>query len=165
MTPMIRRNVRFGSYVARKIGQMPEDHRHEDPPSITTIRGGGRRMTQQRQAIWDLITDDPDSHLSAEGIADRLPSIHKATVYRTLELLVDEGLLLRTDLGGDRAYYEPAREHPHHHLVCERCGKVSHIHDEELGDLRRRVQAATGYVLGSRDISFYGLCPTCQTRA
>lgn len=108
---------------------------------------------------------DPEQHLSAEDVVKRvqaqLPGVNTSTVYRTLDLLVDEGLLLRTDLGADRAYYEPARGHAHHHLVCERCGAVDHFHDE-LADLRERVRASSGYELGTGEITLFGLCPTCR---
>jgi Fur family transcriptional regulator, ferric uptake regulator len=109
---------------------------------------------------------EPDTHLSADEIVDRvrgqIPDVNPSTVYRTLELLVDEGLLLRTDLGADRAYYEPAHEHPHHHVICERCQAVVHIHDHVLGDLPTRIETAAGYKLGTREISFYGLCANCR---
>jgi Fur family ferric uptake transcriptional regulator len=115
--------------------------------------------------IWNVLLAEPDGHLSADEIVERvrkrLPRVNPSTVYRTLEILVDDGLVLRTDLGGDRAYYEPAREHSHHHVVCERCGRTSHLHDETLGDLRARIEKDTGYRLGEREISFFGLCPSC----
>ena len=85
-----------------------------------------------------------------------------STVYRTLDVLVEAGLALRTDLGGDRVFYEPAHEHPHHHLVCERCGAVRHVHDDALGDLRTRVEASSGYTLAPREITLFGTCPDCR---
>jgi Fur family ferric uptake transcriptional regulator len=129
------------------------------------LRKSGRRLTRQRRVIWNVLLEDPQDHLSAEDIAERvrkrLPRVNTSTVYRTLDILVEDGLLLRTDLGGNRAYYEPVREHPHHHVVCERCGKVTHLHDEALGDFRARIEADSGYRLGGREISFFGLCPSC----
>ena len=123
-------------------------------------------MTRQRELIWETLTSEPERHLSAddlvESVRGRMPQVSPSTVYRTLDLLVDEGLVLRTDLGGGRGYYEPAREHAHHHLVCEQCGTVVHLHDEELGDLPRRVRSSTGYVLGPGEITLFGLCPACQ---
>jgi Fur family transcriptional regulator, ferric uptake regulator len=150
------------------IERVPPDDRHEHspPPDPASLRHSGRRLTRQRQAIWDVLLADPDAHLSAEDVVERaraqLPSVNTSTIYRTLELLVDEGLLLRTDLGADRAYYEPARDHAHHHVICERCGKVSHLHEETLGDLRGRIERASGYVVGNREISFFGLCEECR---
>ena len=129
------------------------------------LRRSGRRLTRQRRVIWEVLVAEPGRHLSAEDVVERvrerLPGVNTSTVYRTLEILVDDGLLLRTDLGGDRAYYEPVRDHQHHHVVCERCGKVTHLHDGTLGDLAARVEQDSGYRLGEREISFFGICPSC----
>ena len=145
---------------------MPSRSRpHDAPAEVPTLRRSGRRLTRQRRLIWESLLAEPDQHLSAEDIVERvharLPSVNTSTVYRTLELLVEDGLLLRTDLGAGRAYYEPVREHAHHHVICERCGTVAHLHDETLGDLRARIESATGYRLGEREISFFGTCRTC----
>jgi Fur family ferric uptake transcriptional regulator len=139
---------------------MAHDHAHE-LPGADALRAHGRRVTRQRRLIWDALTAEPDSHVSADEIAGRT-GLDASTVYRTLDVLVREGLATRTDLGTGRAFFEPAQEHLHHHVVCERCGAVAHLHDEELGDLRRRVEQASGYVLSTSDISFFGLCPSCR---
>lgn len=143
-----------------------EAHEHSPERGPEALRGQGRRLTRQRQAIWEALVAEADKHLSADEIVDQvrdqLPDVNPSTVYRTLDLLVDEGLLLRTDLGADRAYYEPAHEHPHHHVICERCQAVAHVHDSVLGDLSARIESATGHSLGTREISLFGLCPTCR---
>jgi Fur family ferric uptake transcriptional regulator len=116
--------------------------------------------------IWEVLAADPDAHLSAHDVCERVrasvPSVTPSTVYRTLDVLVEAGLALRTDLGEDRVFYEPAHEHPHHHLVCERCGAVRHVHDEVLGDLRARVEAGSGYALAARELTLFGTCPDCR---
>src|SRR5262249_19890786 len=107
----------------------------------------------------------PERNLSADNVVERvreqLPQVNASTIYRTLDLLVEEGLLLRMDLGRDRAFYEPAHEHPHHHLVCKRCGAVEHLHDEALGDLRERIRTGSGFELGSGEITLFGRCRDC----
>jgi Fur family ferric uptake transcriptional regulator len=142
------------------------EHAHATGVGPSELRAKGKRLTRQRQLIWETFAADPDRHLSAENVVERvreqLPQVNTSTIYRTLDLLVDEGLLLRTDLGRDRAFYEPAREHAHHHLVCERCGAVEHLHDEHLGDLRERVRAESGFALGSTEITMFGLCSACR---
>ena len=147
---------------------MADARRHTHPTSadVASLRRSGRRLTRQRQAIWNVLLAEPEQHLSAEQVVaqvrEQLPRVNASTIYRTLEVLVEDGLVLRTDLGGDRAYYEPAREHLHHHVICERCGKVAHLHETALGNLRARVEKESGYVLGNREISFYGLCGNCR---
>jgi Fur family transcriptional regulator, ferric uptake regulator len=144
------------------------EHSHDAAELSDDLRAKGRRMTRQRTLIWQTFTEDSEQHLSAEDVVERvhrqLPQVNPSTVYRTLELLVEEGLLLRTDLGEGRAFYEPAREHAHHHLVCEDCGAVSHFHDEVLGDLSRRIRTSTGYVLGAGELTLFGLCADCASR-
>jgi Fe2+ or Zn2+ uptake regulation protein len=143
-----------------------DEHEHEPSGHPAGLRGSGRRLTRQRRAIWDALLADPGAHLSADDVVERvraeLPGVNPSTVYRTVALLVEEGLLLRTDLGGDRAFYEPAHEHPHHHLVCERCGSVAHIHDDVLGDVADRIEQAAGFTLGSGELSLFGLCADCR---
>ncbi len=145
-------------------------HAHAGPgDAAQLLRSRGLRVTDQRLSIWQALTAESGTHLSAEELTALVqashPGVHAATVYRTVDLLVDEGLVARTSFGGDRAYYEPLAEHPHHHLVCDRCGQVAHLHDDVLGDLPGRLEAESGYSLGSGEITFRGLCPACATIA
>ena len=144
---------------------MAHEHTHR-PPGPDALRQAGRRLTRQRRLIWDALVERPDSHLSADDVVERvrtqLPTVDPSTVYRTLDMLVREGLVRRTDLGTGRAFFEPTQEHLHHHVVCERCGAIVHLHDEEVGDVRQRVERASGYTLSRSDLSFYGLCPACS---
>jgi Fur family transcriptional regulator, ferric uptake regulator len=148
--------------------QPARGHEHGVVADPSQLRSKGKRMTRQRRLIWETFLAESDGHLSADDVVERvgaqLPHVNASTVYRTLDLLVEEGLLLRTDLGGDRAHYELAREHAHHHLVCERCGAVTHFHDEVLGDLAQRIKRASGYTLGNAEITLFGLCRTCGTK-
>jgi Fe2+ or Zn2+ uptake regulation protein len=148
----------------------PHGHPHEEPAGPAQLRSRGRRLTRQRALIWAALTEEPDRHLSAGDIAARvraeLPRVNPSTIYRTLDLLVAEGLVLRTDLGAGRVFYEPAHDHPHHHVVCRSCGAVAHVHDDVLGDLRERVDAACGFALGrEEEVTLFALCPACRYRA
>jgi Fur family ferric uptake transcriptional regulator len=144
----------------------PHGHAHIPPRGPAELRSQGRRLTRQRALIWAVLTAEPDRHLAAAEVAERvrgeLPRVNSSTIYRTLELLVDEGLVLRTDLGAGRVFYEPAHDHPHHHVVCRGCGAVAHLHEEVLGDLRARVAAASGFMLGEEELTLFGRCPGCS---
>jgi Fur family ferric uptake transcriptional regulator len=144
----------------------PHGHTHSAPPGPAYLRSRGRRLTRQRESIWAALTAEPDRHLSAADLAGRvradLPRVNVSTVYRTLELLVEEGLVRRTDLGGDREFYEPAHDHRHHHVVCRTCGGVAHVHDEVLGNLRESVSLACGFDICEEEITLFGFCPACR---
>src|SRR5262249_23159078 len=129
---------------------------------VASIRSRGRRLTSQRAVIWEALVARGSSHLSAAELADALPLLHRSTVYRTLDVLVEDGLVLRTDLGGDRSYYELAAEHHHHHVVCTGCGEIAHVHDDAIAAAVACVQAAPGYVLAPQELTFAGLCPGCS---
>jgi len=135
---------------------------------VASIRARGRRLTPQRALIWDVLVERGDRHVSAAEVADavhaRAPEVHRSTVYRTLDVLVEDGLVLRADLGGDRSYYELAAEHHHHHVVCTGCGAVAHVHDEAIAAAVACVQAASGYRLAQQELTFAGLCPDCAAR-
>lgn len=143
------------------------EHGHQhDLPSASVLQERGKRLTVQRAAIWDVLVARPDLHLSADEVATqvkgRLPQVNPSTVYRTLDVLVEEGLVRRTDLGTGRAVFEPAHEHKHHHLVCDGCGVVVHVHDDVLGPLAPRIEEQSGFRLGDRELTLFGLCSDCQ---
>ena len=137
---------------------------HTHPPhalaEVTSIRVGGRRVTRQRALIWDVLMQSEGRHLSARDVAAALPELHQATVYRTLDVLVAEGLARRTGIDG-RALYEVAAEHLHHHVVCTACGAVQHVHDESVRSALQKVARESGYALVDEELMFRGLCPAC----
>lgn len=147
----------------------PHGHAHPPPVGPASLRASGRRVTRQRELIWAALTAVPDEHLSVDEIEARvrehLPRVNASTIYRSLDVLVEEGLVLRTQLGGDRTFYEPAHEHRHHHVVCRSCGAVAHVHDDLLGDLPARVEATSGYTLGDDEVTLFGRCPACRDAA
>lgn len=93
-------------------------------------------------------------------VQEEFPHINISTVYRTLELLVELDLVRETHLGPARRFFEVEEEVPHHHLVCESCGRVTHVHDEDLGDLSLLLRRNQGFAV--REVTMFGLCETCQ---
>jgi Fur family transcriptional regulator, ferric uptake regulator len=147
-----------------------KQHRHAPRrlEDVASIRGRGRRVTRQRALIWDALLRADGTHLSAREVADAVraaaPELHQATIYRALDLFVDEGLVRRTEFGDGRALYEIAAEHRHHHVVCTSCGAVVHVHDDALRGAFEQVARETGFALGDTELTFYGTCRTCRAK-
>jgi Fur family ferric uptake transcriptional regulator len=128
-----------------------------------TLQELGYRLTPQRVLVWDVLRQS-GSHMSAEEVCARVqkqfPHINMSTVYRTLELLAGLGLVRETHLGPTRRFFEVEEEAPHHHLVCDLCGRVTHIHDEDLGNLNDALGAGQGFV--PRELTVFGRCRDCE---
>ena len=127
------------------------------------LRQGGYKLTPQRCAILDAISHS-NEHLTPAEIHDRIrqdnPHVGLVTVYRTLELLVELGLVRETHLGPGRRFFEVEEEVPHHHLVCEECGAVVHVHGEDLPGLGTAIHGRTGFTL--REVTVFGTCRGCK---
>ncbi len=142
-------------------------HVHPQPSlrEVASIRSRGRRVTRQRALIWDALVRAQGRHLSAREVTEAVqgvaPDLHQATIYRTLGVFVADGLVRRSEFEG-RAVYEVAAGHRHHHVVCTRCGAVTHVHDAALRAALARVEAESGYALASAELTFYGACPACR---
>jgi Fur family ferric uptake transcriptional regulator len=138
------------------------------------IRNRGMRMTIPRQLVAEVL-EDAEGYLSAEEIYSRIrtdyPAIGLATVYRTLVLLNEMGIVDRYNFGEGRARYiaaeDKSAEH-HHQLVCERCFKVINYSDfiEDEQELYRRVEAVLsekhGFKINKHIVQFHGICPDCR---
>jgi len=134
---------------------------------VTSLREHGRRVTRQRALIWDALVRAEGSHLSAREVADAVraaaPELHQATIYRALDVFVEDGLVRRSELGDGRACYEIAADHRHHHVVCTACGAVVHVHDDALREAFTSVQKESGFELADSELTFYGTCPACTS--
>jgi Fur family ferric uptake transcriptional regulator len=128
-----------------------------------TLQDLGYRLTPQRTLVWDVLRKD-GPHMSAEEICGQVqtqfPHVNISTVYRTLELLVELKLVRETYLGPARRFFEVEEEVPHHHLVCEACGHVSHVHNEDLGDLHKLL--ASDQDFAAKQLTIFGLCAGCR---
>jgi Fur family ferric uptake transcriptional regulator len=90
--------------------------------------------------------------------------INLATVYRTLEMLVEKGLASRLDLGGGRVVYATRQHGPHVHLVCRGCHKVIDAEQSMLTSLAQDLLARYGFTADLQHISIVGLCAACQAK-
>ena len=130
------------------------------------LRSAGHRSSAPRTAIVETLAGH-GCLLTAREIADRLRAegrdIGVATVYRSLELLEGLGLLHRVDTGEGVSRYEPAHpsgEH-HHHLICNRCGRVSAFEDAGLERSVQRMARRLTFRVEGHDVALRGTCAAC----
>ena len=120
----------------------------------------GMKMTEQRRVIARVISD-ADDHPDVEELFRRSSAadenISIATVYRTVRLFEEAGLLDRHDFGDGRSRYEEASDDHHDHLIDVQSGKVIEFHDEEVEELQRKIAAKHGYKLVGHRMELYGL--------
>ncbi|MBE3578115.1 MAG: transcriptional repressor [Limnochordales bacterium] len=134
------------------------------------IAARDQRLTPQRQLVLQVLAREGDSHLSAEEIyllaRREMPEIGLATVYRTLELFAELGVISRLEVGAGQARYELNRQpdlHYHHHLICRKCGRIEEFREDLLEELERRVEEETGFSITDHNLRFFGLCRSCRT--
>jgi Fe2+ or Zn2+ uptake regulation protein len=130
---------------------------------VENLRKQGYRLTPQRLAILQIIDED-GGHLSPteiyERVVQRLPGMTEATVYRTLDFLVSNGLALVAHIGDGRLVYESSA-HNHHHLICRDCGQTVEIGPDLLDALYAQFRERTGFLIDCSHMTFFGRCPGC----
>ena len=119
----------------------------------------GMKMTGQRRVIARVLSD-ADDHPDVEELYKRSSQVDNnisiATVYRTVRLFEEAGLLDRHDFGDGRARYEEASSEHHDHLIDVKSGKVIEFHDEEIEDLQHKIASKLGYKLVGHRMELYG---------
>lgn len=133
-----------------------------------TLKQRGVRLTRQRRILLELI-DKSGQHLDAERLyllaKEKDPKLNRVTVYRTLKMLKEGGLVDELDLmhiGGDQHFYETRMKQEHAHIICLRCGKVEEFFGEPLQKLRRQVESHFGFQIVLARTEVGGYCSHCQ---
>lgn len=134
---------------------------------VPQLHAQGLRMTPQRMAILHALHHS-GGHLSPTEVYDlarkEFPSLTEPTVYRTLEYFAEKKFLLAAHMGNGKMVYElTENNNNHHHLICRSCGSAVAIEHAPLERLYRRLESSTGYKLDSSHVTFFGLCPDCQS--
>jgi len=130
------------------------------------LRQKGYKLTPQRRAVINAIARSNNRITPAE-LYEKAHSEHAGvglvTVYRTLKVLSDIGLICEMHgEGGSRSYLLRRPAEHHHHLVCSGCGFVVDFASCALNDLERRLVDSTGFVMEDHLLEFHGRCPACQ---
>jgi Fur family ferric uptake transcriptional regulator len=126
----------------------------------------GYRLTPQRMMIVAAI-EKSDSHISAEEIYNQIklqyPHMNISTIYRTMELLEQLGLVTETDMGEGRVRYHSADKGHHHHLVCQKCGEIADLNEAILYPLRETLEHEYNFEADLRHLAIFGLCQKCRS--
>jgi Fur family peroxide stress response transcriptional regulator len=134
---------------------------------ITVLRNKNFRITPQRIAIikYLLKTDlHPNAEEIYQSIQNNFPMVSMATVYKTLDFLKNEGILLEVGSTNGRNRYE-ANVEKHVNMVCKNCGKIDDIYTQTgLSKLEDELVKKSNYHIVSRRIEFYGYCKNCKTK-
>ncbi|MDY6877607.1 MAG: transcriptional repressor [Chloroflexota bacterium] len=140
----------------------PNDHVRD------TFRAAGRRMTRQRRLVLRVL-EESNGHLEAEAVYLRAKArdthVSLATVYRTLAVLKEMGLVEEHRLGEEHGHYEAVREGPHYHFTCLDCGQVIEFDTPLVAQIEQELGTQEGVRVTGAHLHLSGYCAQCQTKA
>lgn len=127
------------------------------------------RMTSQRHAIIDAVFST-EEHFTAEQLLDwsraRDKSVSRATIYRTLPLLTESGLVREMDFGKDYKFYDPNyAEHPNHnHIICEDCEKIVEFESDQISRIESEITHKLGFAVKTQRLQITASCEELKKR-
>jgi Fur family peroxide stress response transcriptional regulator len=129
-------------------------------------RQEGLPVTLQRRVILEAVLqrdDHPTADQIYEAVQDRIPQLSRTTVYRTLDTLLELGVIRRVHLAGATGRFD-GKIRRHHHLVCMHCGKIIDIDDESLDQLPVPKRKLQGFEVDDFSVQFSGTCSDCRKK-
>lgn len=133
---------------------------------VTALRRHGYKLTTQRLAVIGAIASSRD-HLTPTTIYTKVhqdhPNIGLVTVYRTVEILAELGLVCELHSGGICHSYTISAPQHHHHLICSNCGIVIDFTRHDLSELEGSLAKQSGFRIDGHLLEFFGLCHACQS--
>lgn len=138
------------------------------------LREKGLKVTSQRLMVLNILSDHGDEHLTVEEIYDlakeESPEIGLATIYRTVQVLLELHVIEKVTFDDGFARYELNGEetgsgHRHHHAICTQCGKVYSLETDLLDTLEKQVFESLGFEVTDHEVKLYGLCSACRRKA
>lgn len=135
--------------------------------NLQTLRQQGVRITPQREMILEALAHGK-GHMTAEELFDQVQEhtrvVNIATVYRTLDMLVEAGLASRANLWDGRQVYAPRQHGPHLHLVCRSCGATLDADSGLLLSLVEQAQQKYQFSIDWQHLAVQGICQACQAK-
>jgi len=133
------------------------------------LEGKNLRLTNQRKAIIDTVFDT-EEHFTAEQLLDwsrqRDNSVSRATVYRTLPLLTESGLVREMDFGKDYKFYDPNyAHHPNHsHIICQDCDKIVEFESDKIARIEDEISHKLGFAVKTQRLQITATCEELKKR-
>lgn len=148
---------------------MPSMPSAEVAKFVEFLRGQGSKLTPQRLRIAETVFDT-HRHFTAEDlfglVKKREPLVGRVTVYRTLEHLVQSGLVEELSIQKGVATYEHVVGHDHHdHLICTECGRLDELASKRLEKVKEEEARVSGWVPTGHSLKVYGFCPDCAKKS
>lgn len=123
------------------------------------------RASSVDQIILDILSQK-QAHLTSlqlfMEIRERLPAVNQSTVYRSLDRLVNRGKVSVSDMGTGSMVYELLADGQHHHLVCQKCGKVLTIGNKEVNEFFSVIERNNHFDIVTNHLILFGVCEECQ---
>jgi Fur family ferric uptake transcriptional regulator len=130
-----------------------------------TIHDKGYRLTPQRMMVLDVL-HKADYHISAEEIFQQVKALYPyaniSTIYRTLELLKKLDLITEIDMGDGCVRYHLLEKGHHHHLICNKCGKVIELPESLLAELKKKLIENYQFQADIKHLALFGTCSSCK---
>jgi Fur family ferric uptake transcriptional regulator len=121
----------------------------------------GHRVTESRRRVLDAVLAQP-AHFTVDDVLRSTRKVGRATVFRTIRLLLDLNVLCRVLLDDGTLHYRVSTRGHHHHLVCRECGRVEDFTQCDIPALTRQLANATDYEIEGHWLEVYGRCRACQ---
>src|SRR5205823_13069769 len=136
-------------------------------PDLSSLRPQGGKRSTKRDRIVEVFLRQ-EGHVSADDLVERIrreaSGIGRATVYRTLQWMVEAGVARKVDFGEGRSRYEPSYRHPRHfHLICTTCHASSEFLSSDVESLIEEVAESRGFTAAQSIVQIYGMCEECRT--
>lgn len=124
----------------------------------------GHRVTAPRLRVIEALAGAAD-HFSSEDLRLAVPGVGRATIFRTLNLLLELDIICQIVIDDGTFAYRVSAEGHHHHLICRDCAEVTDFHVEELEDLLQRLQLQNTFQMESHRLEVYGRCARCVKKS
>ena len=147
----------------------PANYLEEQARFEAFLRGRHLKLTEERRALLDAVLGW-EHHFDADelhmGLKAKGQDISRATVYRTLDLLIQSGLVRKQSFGDQHAHYEAVRHNEHHdHLICLSCNKITEFFRPDLEALQDAICEEHGFRPLHHSLQIFGLCSACKDKA